>query len=247
MALLTPALALTLFEDAAQLSPLDRAVRIAAASTGTSADTVADWPVDARDRTLIAARAAAFGRHADLVADCPACGTRTETCVDLADLLATTETDPWLDWNGKRLALRTPTSRSIAAAAATGADLVATCVDLADLSLPSTPPHRSSRAKSRDLKVENKVAWPDPTTIADRLLAARPLLDIRLALTCPDCSAAFAPRFDITACLWADITVSAGRLLNEVDTLARAYHWSEAEILALSPWRRAAYLDRLAA
>jgi hypothetical protein len=32
-------------------------------------------------------------------------------------------------------------------------------------------------------------------------------------------------------------------MLREVDTLAAAYHWAEADILALSPRRRQAYLE----
>src|SRR5206468_730296 len=35
----------------------------------------------------------------------------------------------------------------------------------------------------------------------------------------------------------------AGRLLREVDALARAYGWREPDILALTPWRRDAYLQ----
>jgi hypothetical protein len=37
----------------------------------------------------------------------------------------------------------------------------------------------------------------------------------------------------------------AERCLDQVHTLARAYGWSEAQILALSPVRRACYLGRV--
>ena len=36
-------------------------------------------------------------------------------------------------------------------------------------------------------------------------------------------------------------------LLYEVGTLARAYHWSEAEVLAMTARRREAYLDLVGA
>ena len=39
----------------------------------------------------------------------------------------------------------------------------------------------------------------------------------------------------------------AVQLLDEVHQLATAYGWTEAEILALSDTRRAAYLDRVTA
>lgn len=216
---ITAALALDLHEDLAALAPLDRALRIAAAVAATPVETVADWPVDVRDRTLIAARAAAFGRHAAVTAACPACNARAEAEIDLAALLATTDTDPVLDWQGQSLPLAVPTSRQIAAAALAGTPLTSTTAE------PSPP----------------------ATAITAALLAARPLLDIRLALECPDCGHAFAPRFDITATLWADIETAAARLLDDVHTLALAYHWPEAAILALTPPRRAAYLTRLAA
>lgn len=216
---ITADLALSLHENAAALAPLDRAVRIAAAVTGSDIDSVADWPVDVRDRTLIAARAVAFGQVVAVMNDCPACGARAEADVDLTALLAAEESDPFLDWNGRRLALNPPTSRVIAAAAIGVADLAAAC-----------------GAEAAPAEV-----------VAAALLAARPLLDIRLALACPDCGHGFAPRFDITACLWADIETAAARLLDDVHVLAAAYHWPEAAILALTPARRAAYLDRLAA
>ncbi len=49
--------------------------------------------------------------------------------------------------------------------------------------------------------------------------------------------------FDIAAYFWAELAAEAKRLLREVDALARAYGWREADILALSPRRRQAYLE----
>jgi len=42
---------------------------------------------------------------------------------------------------------------------------------------------------------------------------------------------------------WAELAAEAKRLLREVDALARAYGWREADILALSSQRRHAYLE----
>ena len=44
------------------------------------------------------------------------------------------------------------------------------------------------------------------------------------------------------AFVWAEVDAAAQRLLHEVDVLARAYGWTEPEVLALSEARRAAYL-----
>lgn len=42
---------------------------------------------------------------------------------------------------------------------------------------------------------------------------------------------------------WDEINHWAKRLIHDVHILAVAYGWSEEKILALSPWRRQAYLD----
>ena len=49
--------------------------------------------------------------------------------------------------------------------------------------------------------------------------------------------------FDIVALFWAELAAEANRLLREVDTLAASVQLAEADILALSPRRRQAYLE----
>src|SRR3954469_23478323 len=102
--------ALALWEEAAAFSPLDRAVRIAARVAGLAVNDAADLGVDARDRHLIAARRTAFGGVAEVVASCPACAARLEGAVDLDALLALDDSDAVLDWDGRRHALRAPSS-----------------------------------------------------------------------------------------------------------------------------------------
>ena len=50
---------------------------------------------------------------------------------------------------------------------------------------------------------------------------------------------------DIGEFFWRELTVQAKRLLREVHLLARGYGWREADVLALHPRRRQAYLDLL--
>jgi hypothetical protein len=47
---------------------------------------------------------------------------------------------------------------------------------------------------------------------------------------------------NVASLLWDDIEAHAHKLVGEVDALARAYGWTEPEILVLSPQRRATYL-----
>ena len=62
-------------------------------------------------------------------------------------------------------------------------------------------------------------------------------------MECPECGAHFETPFDPPAFVWQELSTLANRLLWEVDQLARAYGWPEADILALSPTRRRAYLE----
>ena len=70
-----------------------------------------------------------------------------------------------------------------------------------------------------------------------------PQADIDLELTCPACGAQWRTPFDITGFLWRELEAWAMRTLRETHLLASAYGWSEADILALSAWRRQHYLD----
>ena len=72
-----------------------------------------------------------------------------------------------------------------------------------------------------------------------------PAAELNLSLSCENCGHSGLANLNIGALLWDEIDVRARALLSEVHSLARAYGWTEPEILALSPQRRAAYLDRV--
>jgi hypothetical protein len=107
-------LAVTLWDGAGSLSPLDRAVRTLAGVAGIPVEEAADWPIDLRDRTLIEARCLTYGPEADLYLTCPHCGEALERAFDLSCLLATYERGQ--DGEG----VRPPTSREVAEAARDG-------------------------------------------------------------------------------------------------------------------------------
>ena len=60
-----------------------------------------------------------------------------------------------------------------------------------------------------------------------------------------DCGHGWFTSLDMGWVLWAQISERARALLLDVHDLARGYGWSEPQILALSPWRRAAYRSLL--
>jgi hypothetical protein len=79
--------------------------------------------------------------------------------------------------------------------------------------------------------------------IAAALAALDPAAEILLDLSCPVCSHCWQALFDINQVLWTEIRARARRLLQEVDGLARVYHWHETEILGMSEARRGWYLE----
>ena len=48
---------------------------------------------------------------------------------------------------------------------------------------------------------------------------------------------------DIGSFVWHELTAWAQRAMDDVHVLARAYGWSESEVLALSAWRRQRYVE----
>ena len=144
-----------------------------------------------------------------------------------------------LEWNGYQVTFRLPTGRDLAGLSPNVGlpenrqRLLEACVlsarrDGADLATHALPP-------------EVAVA------VARRMAELDPQADIRLKLDCPQCGHAWEMAFDILSFFWAEIRAEALRLLGEVHQLASAYSWREAEILAMTPQRRQAYLEMVRA
>jgi hypothetical protein len=76
----------------------------------------------------------------------------------------------------------------------------------------------------------------------DALEALDPNAELSLSVHCGVCGQHSLAQLDLGVLLWDEIDGHAHALLAEVDTLARAYGWTESEVLALSAARRAAYL-----
>jgi len=173
-------------------------------------------PLGDLDRAAWALRRASLGGGAEAVATCPDCGAALE--VALPDNFAPPPRRAdaaEVSYGGRRWRLRLPTAGDFSGAR----------LDLVRLA-PEAP-------------------WSDATFRAEAeaaLEAADPGMDLRLALTCPDCATDLQEPFDPVAFFWAELEALERRLVAEVAVLARAYGWAEAEILAMSPRRRALYL-----
>jgi hypothetical protein len=88
-----------------------------------------------------------------------------------------------------------------------------------------------------------------PATVLARVEAAMaalaPSLSCDLEGSCPECGAMVTVHFDARWFCLRELRDRAAFIYQDVDILARRYHWSEAEILALPHARRAAYLRDL--
>ncbi len=100
---------------------------------------------------------------------------------------------------------------------------------------------REVRRKGRRRAV-NQLPAAVLDAVAERMSEADPRADVRTALTCPDCGHGWQVVFDIVTWFWAELEDWAYRTLRDVHALASAYGWREADVLALSPWRRQCYL-----
>jgi hypothetical protein len=72
-----------------------------------------------------------------------------------------------------------------------------------------------------------------------------PGMDSDLASVCPDCGAAIQLAFEPRSFVMRELREQAAFLDEDVHLLATAYHWSFAEILALSRRRRLQFAERI--
>lgn len=90
--------------------------------------------------------------------------------------------------------------------------------------------------------------WEDPAFEAaaqSALLEADPGFEIELKLECGACGAVQLRMLDIAGFAWARLEQSARQAVREIAKLARAFGWSEAELTAMTPERRAIWLAEI--
>jgi hypothetical protein len=228
---------LALWEQGLRRHPVDRALLLCAwARPEVPGDRLAELPLGALNAALLRMRRACFGPRIDCYVDCPRCGERLGLELDAGDLLAgAAETDFRADLELRGLRFRVPCSRDLAAVAgmAKGAarDAEVAAHRLLELCCLEARQVASGQLVEILAEVETGLAALDPAA------------DLSLALVCEACGHRWAADFDIGALLWEEIEARARALLAEIHGLARAYGWTEPEILALSPERRATYLE----
>ena len=97
-----------------------------------------------------------------------------------------------------------------------------------------------------DVEIESSTDSQVFSLIENALSEADPLVDLELDGECPHCGCHFCVTFDLEGEALRILELEQRDLLDAIDHLARVYHWTEPEIVALPRWRREAYLDRVA-
>lgn len=192
-----------------------------------------------RNRALLAVRNALFGRDWPLRSECPGCGAECEFAVDGVALAEGLDSQPRadararFDWHGRPIVLRAPTADDLRV--------------IAD--------HDDVAGAARALLSRCLPAGLDPAQLGEDDIVALegwiekldPAAAVTFALTCPACGDEWRAPFDVAEALWTELQRAAELSLTDVDALARAYGWTEDEVMELSPVRRAAYLQLVAA
>lgn len=212
-----------LWERGALLHPLDRAlVLCAAVRDDVPPAGLADLPLGAVNRALLEVRRAAFGRRLTTLVSCERCAAALEIALDADVLEAALGTPGTTD---REASLRAPTTRDLAAVAG-----------------EADADHAADMLARRCWVASDREA-PPRAEIEPRLEALDPAADIALDMTCDACGHAWHASLDLGVFLWTEVATRAATVFADVDRLARAYGWTEREVLALSPQRRAVYLE----
>lgn len=241
---LTASEMLLLWDRGAGCHPLDRSALLAAAAHPELApDAVADLPLGVVTDSQLALRIETFGPRIAGHVDCPRCGERLEIGLDAAAILGSAPAPGAgreIEIAGRRL--RGPCLRDLAAVAGE-ADPHRAARRLAGLcTLAGGEAGLAADELAADELADDELADDELAAIETALEDLDPHARIAIRAACVACGAETVAELDVAALLWEEIASCARRLLGEVHRLAAAYGWSEAEILRLSPARRAGYL-----
>lgn len=244
-----------LLEKRNGLGPIARVTSLLARCLGVPGDprpaqeSAAAMTVGDREALLLAVRRATFGEELACALRCPdaGCGAPLEVVLRASDLMLEPYADAAPRYEAEiadgdhrlQVTFRLPTGSDQEAAA--------------PLAMVDPQAAARSLAERCALDVRDPTGIPvdhlsDVAVIAlgEAMASRDPQAEIELDLTCPACGSAFVDVFETGTFLLQELDGYLGRVTREIHVLAMNYHWSEADILALTPERRARYLGLLA-
>lgn len=223
----------------------ERAAGDGGALTERRMDVLLELDLGERNRRLMALFSEQFGPVLECDSSCPECAEQVEVTMDLRRVLL--ERAPGrlrfeATVAGVTVAFRLPNTRDLldlTALQRTGSALGARDHLLRRCILDS---QRDGEALSFS-ELSSEVL----EQVADEIGRCDPHAEILARLSCPECGAGFRVLIDVAEVLWAGMAARAREALRAVHVLARAYAWSEADILAMSERRRSLYLSMVGA
>jgi hypothetical protein len=236
---------LALWDAGQTRHPIDRALlALALAMPEEVPEELADRPVGWRDVHLLALRNATFGSALDGYAACPSCGSLMEFGLDGATLLgelSAPQPDARLRVGDRQWRLPSSRDQAMILDAPDPQTAVLRLLDRCLIDDPRPPGRPAAIDATKRAEITTSPALI--SELESRMEALDPAANIRLGMRCTDCGHVWDAVLDITTCFWDEVGSRARQLLESVHRLAGAYGWPEADILALSPARRAAYLN----
>lgn len=239
-ALLAPDI-IRMWEVGRDQQPIDRAISLLSIACARSREELAALSISRRDAQLFELRKKTFGDTLNAFSECPQCAGRLEIRFATTAIKPPDGNSPdvlEMNSDGTTVRFRLPTSIDLAEALSVGSidqareTLFARCVVEAQT--------------NGAIVASNELPQGVREEINRRMATSEPAAEVLLNLQCPFCTHSWQAFFDIASFFWTEISAQARRLLREVDALARAYGWGEAEILGLSATRRQAYLELIA-
>jgi hypothetical protein len=223
---------LHLWEAGQRSGPADRVLPLLAfALPDQGREALAGFDLALCDWHVMRARLALFGSKITGFADCPDCGERLEIEFDAAAIVADRPPPSplYTSRDGRRFRLPTVGDLSVVRA----------------IEDPDAAARQLFERCSLDTRPSIDAAPPNFEEVDAGLAALAAERAFHLDVTCAACGRAARHSLNPVEFLWTEIAAHAARLLDEVHELARAYGWSERDILAMSAARRAAYLRRV--
>jgi hypothetical protein len=227
---LEPRELLDLWEAGSTQHPVRRAVTLLAAARGGPAAEAAEFDIGTRDVLLAGLLGSVSGGQVPACADCPCCGAGLDVPVDVTAVAALPVHEPGEQLSvlvsGTEVPFRLPTTADLIALSGCPPGVARAALLAACLGAGS---ERASQPEIGDA-VEAAMERAAPGGAVD------------LLVRCPACGADSSLPLDVPALLWAEVEAQASALLRDVHALAGSYGWTEADVLDLSPRRRAMYL-----
>ncbi len=210
-------------------------------------EAVRSLTVGDREALVLQLRGLAFGDRMDCVIACPSCEERLDLELRVSELLLPPDPHrqewyeiPIANGDAYRVRFRLPNGADEEAAAELAASdpqgaatlILERCVALV------------SDDRGEAIPVD---AWPETVAreIPERMAQLDPQAEIELRLRCPACEQPFCTLFDPADYMFREIAARSHDLYREVHLIALYYHWSERDILGLTPGKRSLYLRLL--